>query len=147
VNLTRSILHVDDDPQITRLIDEQLRARGYQVTSLNDPTEAMKELIAAQHRIILLDIDMPNLNGLELLRDIKAHDGGVQVVMLTGLVTLGTVLQSLRWGAEACFFKPMTNLDSLVEAIEDIFRKNERWWMALDDLAHRKRGECVPVSV
>jgi DNA-binding NtrC family response regulator len=143
VNLTRSILHVDDDPQITRLVGEQLRSRGYDVTSLNDPTETMKELMTAQHRIIILDIDMPNLNGLDLLQDIKTYDGGVQVIMLTGIVTLTTVLRSLRLGAEACFFKPMPSIDPLVEALEDIFRKNERWWIALDDLSHRKRGECV----
>lgn len=142
MNLTRSILHVDDDPQMTRVIDEQLQGRGYEVTSLNDPTEAMKELITGQHRVILLDIDMPGLNGLELLETIKCHDGGVQVIMLTGMVTLTTVLRSLRLGAEACFFKPLPSIDPLVEALEDVFRKNERWWSALDDLSHRRR-ECI----
>ncbi|MBN1910152.1 MAG: response regulator [Pirellulales bacterium] len=137
---SRTILHVDDDPQMTRLVGEQLNNLGYQVHSLNDPADAMKELIGSQHRVIILDIDMPGMNGLDLLQEIKHHDGGIQVIMLTGVVTLTTVLRSFRLGAEACFFKPLTSIDPLQEALEDVFRKIDRWWAALEDLSHRRHS-------
>jgi DNA-binding NtrC family response regulator len=90
---------------------------------------------------VILDIDMPGINGLDLLREIKAYDGGIQVIMLTGMVSLSTLLQSFRWGAEACIFKPLGDLDPLLEALEDTFRKINRWWTALEELSQRRRQE------
>ncbi|MBX7168405.1 MAG: response regulator [Pirellulales bacterium] len=138
---TRTVLHVDDDPALTRVIAKKLEKRGFQVVQLNDPTKAIEELMRTQVRVVISDIDMPQLNGLDLLKQIKAFDGGVQVLMLTGLVTMTSVLQSLRWGAEACVFKPIADVDPLVAALDDAFRKLDRWWHALEELSHRKRSE------
>lgn len=140
----RQILHVDDDPQMTLLVAERLSPHGYEVVSLNDPTQAINELVQNQWRVVLLDVDMPRINGLDLLREIKAYDGGVQVIMLTGIVTVTTVLQSFRWGAEACFFKPLNDIEPLVEAIDNSFKKIDHWWGALEDLSHRKHHAGVP---
>jgi DNA-binding NtrC family response regulator len=137
----RSILHVDDDPNITSLLARRLTSRGYTVDSLNDPRQCISRLIGNRHRVVLLDVDMPGQDGLSLLKEIKSHDGGIQVIMLTGLVTMSSALQSLRWGAEACFFKPLPDIDPLVMALEDAFRKLDRWWQTLDDLSHRRRHE------
>jgi CheY-like chemotaxis protein len=136
-----NILHVDDDPALTVLVAEHLHDRGYQVTSINDPLQVIPNLPRLQARIVLLDIDMPRLNGLELLEQIKAFDGGIQVVMLTGLVSMTSVLQSLRLGAEACCFKPLTDFEPLLEAIEACVRKAERWWAALEDLVRRRADD------
>lgn len=146
-NRDRSILHVDDDPQMTRLVGKQLEGCGYDVLSINDPRMAVNELALQQRRVALLDIDMPGLNGLDLLREIKAYDGGIQVIMLTGLVNLTTVLQSLRWGAEACFFKPIDDFNPLIEALESVFVKIDRWWKTLDELSTRRRREALTAEV
>ena len=138
----RRVLHVDDDPQMTLLIAEYLKDYGYETTALHDPCEVIQQLPRLQARVVLLDIDMPRINGLELLKEIKTFDGGIQVVMLTGLVTMTTVLQSLRLGAEACFFKPVDQIEPLVDALADCFRKIDRWWVTLDDLSHRRKAEC-----
>lgn len=137
----RSILHIDDDLQVTRIVAERLRLHGYDVTSLNEPYQAIATLSQARFRVVILDIDMPHLNGLDLLREIKRHDGGIQVIMLTGMVTLTTVLESFRLGAEACFFKPLLELDPLLEALGDTFRKIDRWWGTLADLSQRRRDQ------
>ena len=142
----RAVLHIDDDPQVTRLVSERLSAHGYEVTSLNDPNKALRELMQNQWRVVLLDIDMPGVNGLDLLREIKAYDGGIQVIMLTGMVTLSTLLQSFRWGAEACLFKPLGDLTPLLEAMEDTFRKINRWWVALEELSQRRREEQQSIT-
>jgi len=147
MNTDRALLHIDDDPQITRMVAARLRKHGYQTNSLNDPTEVLKELMCNQWRVVLLDIDMPEVNGLDLLREIKAYDGGIQVIMLTGLVQLHTLLQSFRWGAEACLFKPLDNMDLLVAALDDTFRKVDRWWHALEELSQRGRTECAAITV
>ena len=135
----RAILHVDDDPQITRIVAAQLEKHGYQVTQLHDPREALDAIVRSQHRIVLLDIDMPGLSGLELLRQIKAFDGGIQALMLTGVVSMSAVLQSLRYGAEACFFKPLDDYQPLLDAVEATFAKIDRWWITLEELTRRRR--------
>ncbi len=138
MNNERRILHVDDDPQMTRMIAARLQPQGYEVVSLNDPTEAIQSLLHNQYRVVLLDIDMPGVNGLDLLREIKAYDGGIQVIMLTGIVTLTTVLQSLRLGAEACFFKPLTETEPLLDSLAACFRKIDHWWASLEELSQRR---------
>ncbi len=146
MNSLRPVLHVDDDPTITRLVAQLLSNYGFQTTTIHDPREVVSQLPRLQERVVLLDIDMPQLNGLELLREIKSFDGGIQVVMLTGLVTMTTALQSLRQGAEACFFKPISNVEPMVEAIEACFRKLDRWWNTLDELSRRRKEEMFSAA-
>jgi DNA-binding response OmpR family regulator len=140
MNYRKTILHVDDDPQLTRLVAQHLRPLGYEVTSLNDPTQALQVLSESHHRLVLLDIDMPHVNGLDLLRQIKHAYGGSQVIMLTGLVSTQTLLQSYRWGAEFCIFKPLTSVAPLLEAVEAVFRKIDHWWSALEELSRQRRS-------
>jgi CheY-like chemotaxis protein len=146
VNAPRQLLHVDDDPEITQLVAEYMRSYGYHVSAIHDPREVLQNLPKLQERVLLMDIDMPRINGLELLKEIKAFDGGILVIMLTGMVTQTTVFRSLRLGAEACFFKPLTDVQTLVEAVSDAFRKLDRWWNTLDELVQRRKGECAPQS-
>lgn len=142
----RTILHVDDDPQITRLVASRLKDLGYEVTSLNDPRLALEELDRSHQRLVLLDIDMPHISGLDLLEKIRADYRGTQVIMLTGLVTLQTVLQSFRWGAEFCIFKPIVDMGPLLDAVERTFWKIDQWWSALDYLSREKRDRSSGTS-
>ncbi|NQU22406.1 MAG: response regulator [Candidatus Nealsonbacteria bacterium] len=141
MNYKRTILHVDDDPQITRIVAARLNALGYEVTSLNDPRQALEELSRSQQRLVLLDIDMPHVNGLDLLQEIRAEYGGTQVIMLTGLVSMQILLQSFRCGAEFCMFKPITDMEPLLEVIDKTFWKIDQWGSALDHLSREKRSE------
>lgn len=136
----KALLHVDDDPQFTRLVACRLSKLGYEVASLNDPLQTVQVLNESHHRLVLLDIDMPKLSGLDLLKQIKTEIGGTQVIMLTSLVSLQTLLQSYRWGAEFCVFKPIENMQPLVDAIETVFRKIDHWWAALERLGKELRA-------
>ncbi len=142
----RQILHIDDDPLMTRIIAKRLSEYGYEVSALNDPTQAINELVSSQWRVVLLDIEMPVINGLDLLREIKSYDGGIQVIMLTGTVTLSSALESLRLGAEACFFKPLAEFEPLVATLQRAFDKIDHWWQALEDLSRRRRMDRTPMS-
>jgi DNA-binding NtrC family response regulator len=136
----RAILHVDDDPQITRLMSERLRLCDFDVYSLNDPRRALDELIHHQYRVVLTDIDMPGLDGVQLLKEIKRYDGGIQVLMFTSIVNVSTVLAAFRGGAEACFFKPMADIEPLVHALDDAFHKIDRWWDTLQNLSQQRHS-------
>jgi DNA-binding NtrC family response regulator len=140
-NERRTVLHVDDDLQITRAVTAKLKPRNIDVISLHDPMQVLPMLVGRDIRVVLLDIDMPGINGLDLLRKIKAHDGGIQVIMLTGLVSMSSVLDSMRGGAEACIFKPITDFQPLFEALNAAFTKHDRWWACLEELHDRRRTE------
>ena len=135
----RVLLHLDDDPQITALVQKKLQAAGIRSIPLHDPSRLMDQLARTGARLVLLDVDLPGKDGLELLREIKQYDGTILVVMLTGLVGQTTVIRSLRYGAEACFFKPIDHIQPLVHCLEDAFRKIDRWWACLTELVRRKR--------
>lgn len=142
----RTVLHVDDDPAVTRLVASKLNKRGFDVVSLNDPALALNEIATNQIRVVVCDIDMPSPGGLKLLQAIKRYDGGTQVIMLTGLVTMTSILQSLRYGAEACLFKPLVDVVPLADALDDAFRKLDRWWTTLEELAERRRHDHPVVA-
>jgi two-component system phosphoglycerate transport system response regulator PgtA len=139
----RTILHIDDDPAILRLVAGKLAHEGYEVISCSDPAEIETQLLASNARVCLLDISMPHADGLEVLKQIKRYDGGVQVIMLTGLVSMNSVLDSLRNGAEALHFKPILDFEPLLEILRDSFRKTDRWRQTLEELRMRRAQTLV----
>jgi putative two-component system response regulator len=139
VNYRKTILHVDDDPELTWLAAERLRPLGYEVTCLNDPAQTLRVLSESPHRLILLAIDMPHFDGLDLLRQIKHDHSDCQVIVLAGLVSMQSLMQSYRWGAELFVLKPLTNIAPLLEAVEAVFRKIDHWWAALDGIRKQRR--------
>ena len=134
-----TILHVDNDPHARQSIAEFLQYLGYNVTSLSDPSQVMHEIINSHQRMVILDIEMAQVNGLDLLREIKHNDGSTQVIVLTGITNMQTILQSFRWGAEYCFFKPLVNYDPFANAIRRTFWKIDQWWTTLEELTKHRR--------
>ncbi|MCA9189068.1 MAG: response regulator [Pirellulaceae bacterium] len=135
----QTFLHVDDDPAILRIVAHKLGQYGYDAVSVEDPRQALKRLLESGARIVILDIDMPHIDGLSLLRQLKEHDGGIQVIMLTGMVSMGTVMQAMRWGAEGCVFKPIDDFDPLLNMMDAAYQKIDRWWDALYERSQRKQ--------
>ena len=142
------VLHVDDNRADTRIIDQRLSQHGIAVTAINDPTLAVELLFREHFQVVLLDVDMPEINGLDLLTQIKRLDGGINVIMVTGIVTMTTVLTAMRRGASACFFKPIEDVAPLAEAIQGEFDRIDRWWNSLQQLSMVKRqGFCPAESI
>lgn len=143
MNDRRTILHIDDDPAVLRLVSSKLAQHGYDVVSCSDPVAIEEQLLASNARICLLDISMPHADGIEVLKQIKRFDGGIQVIMLTGLVSMNTVLDSLRCGAEALYFKPLLNFEPLLDVLSDSVRKTDRWKQTLEELRLRRAQMVV----
>jgi DNA-binding NtrC family response regulator len=127
------VLHVDDDPAILNIVRASLQKRGY-------PRNALGVLAACGARVVLLDIDMPGKDGLSLLSEIKNRDGGIQVVMLTGMVSMGTILQATGLGAQHCVFKPVHDMNRVGDAVDRCFANIENWWTALREWIERKNN-------
>lgn len=140
LHTSRTVLHVDDDPDMLQLVAKYLSG-NFQVHSIADPTKAVDHLARTGCRLVILDIQMGEHNGLDLLRTIKRLDGGILVVMLTGLVSLESVLVSMRDGAEGCLFKPVNKPEELIATMEQCADKVARWHRSVNELLVRRALE------
>lgn len=141
------VLHIDDDPAMTALVSELMRQHGIECAQLNDPTKAIALIRDCNYRVVILDLDMPQLHGLELLSQIKQFDGGINVIILTGIVSQSAVVRSLRRGASACIFKPLRDPTLLLETVSLAFENIDRWWNTLRELTVLRRGYASPFKM
>ncbi len=119
--MSRKMLTVDDSPSVRKLVKFTLKAKGYEVGSAGDGREALDLLKQEVFDAIILDINMPRMNGLEFLRTIKAEDqfAGVPVIMLTTEGQDEDKDKAVALGATAYMVKPFkpTQLLALLEKI------------------------------
>src|SRR5437867_1281076 len=106
------ILVVDDESAILRLLKEAMSQWGYQVTGASSGAEALQALRGDMFDAVITDIRMPDMNGLELLKEIKRHDESVEVVVMTGYPTIASAVEALKEGAFDYLSKPLL-LDEL----------------------------------
>ena len=106
------ILVVDDERSILVLLKEALGQWGYLVTTAASAAEALGILKSELFDALITDIRMPDMSGLELLREVKKQDESIEVVMMTGYPTIASAVQALKEGAYAYLSKPLI-LDEL----------------------------------
>jgi signal transduction histidine kinase/CheY-like chemotaxis protein len=100
------ILVVDDDPVVVDLFVTVLDNEGYQVEGVGSGEEASERLTAEQFDVLLADIKMPDLDGLEVLRQAKALDPEIVAVIITGYGTMEAAIKAIQLGAEGFVLKP-----------------------------------------
>ena len=132
------IVIVDDEPGVRRLLRAHLSCLPYEALEARDAAEAMAFLAEAPRpALVLSDIEMPGLSGVELLKRIKGLDSNIQVVMVTGQQDLETVRQCLREGAYDYLVKPF-DPDDLLNTVERalerarLIRQNEEYQLNLE---------------
>ncbi|SLM32082.1 Response regulator receiver (modular protein) [Desulfamplus magnetovallimortis] len=128
------ILIVDDEIHIQEMLSRNFRFEGYDVMTAGNGQEALD--ILAEHRIevVISDINMPIMNGIELLKTIRKEYQMVQVIIITGYVTMTHLLDALRHGAHTCIFKPMDDLKELEEAVKRCIGHLKHWQKKLIEL-------------
>ncbi|PYN55103.1 MAG: two-component system response regulator [Candidatus Rokuibacteriota bacterium] len=106
------ILVVDDETSILKLLKEALTQWGYQVACVSTGTEALEAIRTELFDAAITDIRMPEMTGLDLLREIKRHDESIEVVVMTGYPTIASAVEALKEGAYDYLSKPLI-LDEL----------------------------------
>ncbi len=101
------VLVVDDEPDAVELLQEFLTGKGYEVLTAANGNEALQKLKAERPHLILLDVRMPGMNGLEALRQIREIDREVGVIMVTAVNEEETGREALRLGAFDYIVKPL----------------------------------------
>lgn len=112
------ILIVDDEPEICQMLQELFARRGYQARSVTDGAAAVRAVLDDPPDVVLLDIAMPRLGGIEALTAIRAIAPAVKVIMVSGQADLEVAKRSLAYGAFDYVAKPLdlAYLNSSVEA-------------------------------
>lgn len=122
------ILIVDDDPVIAESLAELLRSQGHNVATCGRAADALETLSRAarqdpqqEFQVIISDIALPGMDGLELLKRLSREHPAAAVIMLTGYVTVETAVQALRLGAVDYLTKPVGEQD-LAAAVDRALR-------------------------
>jgi CheY-like chemotaxis protein len=101
------ILVVDDEPDAVELLQEFLVGKGYEVLTASDGPEALRKVTEERPHLILLDVRMPDMNGLEVLRRVREIDKEVGIIMVTAVNEEETGRQALQMGAFEYITKPI----------------------------------------
>ena len=113
-----SVLIVDDEEELAATIAERLEIRGLKALTASDGDSALELLKTYEVHVVVLDLMMPGIGGLEILKQIKALDINIPVILLTGYGSKERSKEGMNLGALDCIMKPC-NLDDLIGKIQE----------------------------
>jgi putative nucleotidyltransferase with HDIG domain len=133
------ILIVDDEDAIREVVSTLLEAKGYECVSASNGQDALRLVYAGPVELVLSDIVMPEMDGLELLGRLRAHDGDVPIVMVTAMHDIAIALEAIRRGAYDYILKPFERdqlYHSVGRALEHrrLVLENRRYQQGLETL-------------
>ncbi|MFH1854085.1 MAG: response regulator [Candidatus Omnitrophota bacterium] len=116
--MSKRILVVDDEPELTKIVQVRLAANGYEVVSAKNGIEALEKAKTERPNLILLDMMMPRMHGLDTLRRLKEkpETEPIPVIMLTAKDDKESILEAKSLGAKDYVTKPF-NLEALLDAV------------------------------
>jgi len=132
------ILLIDDDLSFLEVMERSLRHVNYDCVSFQNPVDALAAYQAEQYDVVITDILMPQMDGIDVLRAVKGFNSEARVIMLTGYANMDTTQSALNQGAYAYFQKPfeLTNILDTLRKIEKelvIEKENKRKIQMFDE--------------
>src|SRR5690606_27225637 len=122
--MTRKILIVDDEPSISTLIEFNLKLAGYEVQSVYDGEAVFQAVRDFRPNLIVLDLMLPKMNGLEVCKELRKSNNMVPIIMLTALQDTSDKIAGLDNGADDYMTKPFSPQE-LISRIQALFRRLE----------------------
>jgi DNA-binding response OmpR family regulator len=101
------VLVVDDEPDSVELLQEFLTGKGYEVVTASNGEEALRKVKEERPHLVLLDVRMPGMNGLDVLRKVREFEQEVGVIMVTAVNEEDTGRDALKLGAFDYIVKPL----------------------------------------
>jgi DNA-binding NtrC family response regulator len=135
------VLVVDDDKAICEYMETFLSKDGFEVKTLNDPSGAPEEVKNGGYHLVVLDLMMPKMDGLQVLERIRKVDNDVAVVIFTGYPSLETAVQSMKLDAVDYLKKPF-NPEEFRVVVDRVMRKKGLLRSPEENL-HRVIGETI----
>ncbi len=113
------VLIVDDEPSVLEFLGGVLEEAGYEVRGVEDGEKALEQVESFMPHIVLLDVMMPGMNGMDALVRIREIDTRAKVIMISGMMDLATARAALKMGAVEYITKPI-NTESLLAFLEKL---------------------------
>ena len=118
------VLVVDNEIEFASILAERLRSRKIEAESVFSGEDTMPAVSRFQPDVIVLDLDMPSMTGLEVLSQVKSTDPSIEVILLTGHGSFDVGIKSMQLGAFDYIFKPV-DLSSLIDRITDAYDRRK----------------------
>ena len=132
--MEKRVLVVDDDAAIREALRDALHSAGFVVDVADDAVTALAVMASLEPQIVVSDVRMTSLSGLDLLRELRQRAPEVDVILMTAFDDMRTVVEAMRHGAAEFLVKPL-DLDDLQKTLEKMFA---------DRAVRRKRGPDQP---
>jgi response regulator RpfG family c-di-GMP phosphodiesterase len=117
------LLVADDDPNVRDLLVSILSDAGYSVREAENGERALESFRAEPCDVVVTDLQMPGISGIEVLQALKKHSPSTEVILITGHASLETTLMALRSGAYDLLTKPFEDIDALPRVVERAIEK------------------------
>jgi two-component system response regulator AtoC len=114
------ILILDDEEKMAQLIARSLARSGYEAIAHTNPEQALEALKSSQFDVLLTDLRMPGMDGLEILSRAKMIDPGIDVILMTAYASVETVREAMKRGAVDYLEKPISAEDQLKPLLEKL---------------------------
>ncbi|MHC4914432.1 MAG: sigma-54-dependent transcriptional regulator [Planctomycetota bacterium] len=141
------ILVVDDEPSVVDTLSEILALAGLQAETTTDPREALDRITRGDYALLVTDLVMPGLDGMELLRRTRTISPGTEVVIVTGFGTVETAVEAIRAGASDFLTKPLESrrIIEVVGRVMELHRLRRENELLRAELADHRRP-AIPSS-
>ena len=116
------VLIIDDEIEFASTLCQRLKLRGMASIDVHSGTEGLVSLVEMNPGIVILDLKMPDMSGLDVLPKIKEHDSTIEVIMLTGHGSAGSGVEAMEKGAFDYIMKPV----DLVELVDKMKTADEK---------------------
>jgi len=149
------LLVADDEQKICRLLEAFFVERGFDVSLAHDGKDALSRIRSERPHLVLLDLHMPGLNGLDVLREVQQFDETIKVIVITGIEDESMIRKAKAMGAADYVIKPFS-LDYLNEEVlskvsislyEDLRKANLQLQKSLEDMRKVTRGIVAAFSL
>ena len=131
------VLLVDDEVEFVDTLAKRMKKRKLTASGVNSGEDALEFLGQHPTDVVILDVKMPGIDGIQTLREIKKQHPLIEVIMLTGHANVEVAIQGMEIGAFDYLMKPMA-IDDLVYKIQDAYKKKS--------IQEKKIGERVRTS-
>ena len=114
--MSERILLIDDEEDFLSLMSERMEARNMQVSTASSAKDGLAKAASGSYDAVILDLMMPEMNGIEALKILKERNPDLEVILLTGHATIKQGIEAMKLGALDLLEKP-ANIDALTEKI------------------------------
>ncbi len=125
------ILVVDDEPAILRTLTGFLTLQGHQCDGESDPERALQRLEEGLYHLLITDLVMPKMDGLELVRRVRETDSLAEIIVMTAFSTLDRAVEAYRLRISDYLLKPFESLDQVESLVRQAEARHRRWRDAL----------------